>query len=382
MKIAVVTGTRAEYGIWIPVLQAIARTRNLHLQLVVTGMHLLPQFGHTLDQIKRDGFTPAAVVEMYRDGDTPATALARGIAGMAGALAKLKPDLVLVLGDRLEIMAGAQAALCAQIPLGHVHGGETAPGQFDEQIRHAVTKLAHVHFAATPLAAARICQMGENPAHVHVVGAPALDRALAAVRHFPAATHRASGNPLLVLHPMSPSIPQAARQAGTIISALRRAYPAAVINAIGPNNDPGHEGVLQRYAREKPAGFHLCMSLDQVAYWRMLWECPFLIGNSSSGIIEAASFGIPVINIGDRQAGRERSGNVIDVPCSPDAIRRAIQQATAGAFVRKVDRMKNCYGAGHASTRMVHVLQHLKVAELSPKRFHDLPQFPQECRSR
>ena len=171
MKVCVVTGTRAEFGIWRPVLKAIEASKKLRLQLVVTGMHLQAGFGDTVSDILAQGFEIAAEVVMYDPGDTPAMSLARGTAGMAAAFRELKSDLVMVLGDRLEILAASSAALAEQIPIAHLHGGETAPGQWDEQIRHAVTKMAHLHFCATKTAARRIVQMGEDPQSVHVVGA-------------------------------------------------------------------------------------------------------------------------------------------------------------------------------------------------------------------
>jgi UDP-hydrolysing UDP-N-acetyl-D-glucosamine 2-epimerase len=374
MNVTVVTGTRAEYGIWTPVLHAIARSKKLRLQLVVTGTHLLTEFGSTERQIKRDGFVPAATVTMYRPGDTPADSLARGTSNLAKTFGKLSPDIVLVLGDRLEILAAAQAAMCMRIAIGHVHGGETAPGQFDEQIRHAVTKLAHVHFAATAVAAGRIRQMGENPRNVHVVGAPALDAAAAMATQLRAGRSllRGSGNPLLVLHPMSADEVREFHDAGMIIAAIHSAYPNVPISAIGPNIDPGHGGILRQYGRQNPHSFMLRASAAQADFWQMLWTAPFLIGNSSSGIIEAATFGTPVINIAGRQAGRERNGNVIDVPCELRAIRAAIHRATAPAFRQKAGRIGNLYGDGHASAKIVRILERLQPAALSPKQFFDL----------
>ncbi len=372
MKVVIVTGTRAEYGIWTPVLRAITRSKKLHLQLVVTGTHLLPAFGSTLKQIVNDGFTPAAIVPMYCRGDAPADSLARGTSGLARAFSNLAPDIILVLGDRLEILAAAQAALCLQIPIGHVHGGETAPGQFDEQIRHAVTKMAHVHFAATPCAAARIRQMGENPKHVHVVGAPALDIASVLAREFQVDQHRISGRPLLLFHPMSPDEQLEFQRTKLLIDTIQKAYRPECIDALGPNNDPGHTGILDCYAEQNSENFELSPSVSAKNYWDMLWTCPFLIGNSSSGIIEAATFHIPVINIGERQAGRKRSGNVIDVPYNAAAITSAIKKATSTAFLRTVDRTKNIYGDGNASARIVRILEHLNPARLVPKKFVDI----------
>ena len=374
MKVAVVTGTRAEYGIWIPVLEAIKRSPRLRLQLVVTGMHLLPEFGATWRAITRDGFTPAAKVPMYRKGDSPADSLARGTRGLARAFQKLAPDIVLVLGDRLEMLAAAQAAMCLHLPIGHVHGGETAPGQFDEQIRHAITKLAQVHFAATACAAGRIKQMGENPRHIHITGAPALDRARVAARTFLPQRRGTSGRPLLVLHPVCADEGTEFAQTQLVLRAIQHSGAPRGIDALGPNNDPGHRGILRCYAQQNAACFHMVPSVTQQQFWRMLWECPYLIGNSSAGIIEAATFGVPVVNIGLRQAGRQRSGNVVDVPYQAAAIRRAIGTVTSPEFRRRVQRLTNVYGTGRASARIVRVLERLartKGAVFTAKRFFD-----------
>jgi UDP-hydrolysing UDP-N-acetyl-D-glucosamine 2-epimerase len=362
-KICVVTGTRAEFGIWRPVLAAIDASRKLTLQLLVTGMHLQKEFGHTARDIEVAGVRIDARVPMYRGKESPAESLARGTAGMAKAFRDLKPDLVMVLGDRLEILAAASAALAEQIPLAHVHGGETAPGQWDEQIRHGVTKIAHLHFCATKKAGERILQMGEDPARVHVAGAPAIDLAMQFAqeheRH-PAYADRI----LVVLHPSSPDEQMEERRTRMVLHALR----GRKLTIIGPNNDPGHRGIMAAYRR---AGLGMMMSLPQQDFWDRLASCGFLIGNSSSGILEAATFGIPVINIGDRQAGRERSGNVIDVPWNAKAIGGAMKKALSSSFRRSTKDRKNVYGDGRAAERIVRILEVLPFPLPTTKRFFD-----------
>jgi len=358
-KIAIVTGTRSEYGIWKPVLAVIQKSKKLKLQLVATGMHLQRQFGHTVDDVTEP---IAAKVPMYRPKQSAGQSLAKGIAGMAEAFARLQPDLVMVLGDRLEILAAASAALACQIPLAHLHGGETAPGQWDEQIRHAVTKMAHLHFCATKLAGRRIVQMGEDPKSVHVVGAPALD----AVKAFLADAESipAKAGAICLLHPSSADDQIELRRTVLLLRALKD-HPFSVI---GPNNDPGHVGILRAY---RAAKIPVTMSFSQSAFWRRLADCSFLIGNSSSGILEAASLGAPVINLGDRQAGRERNGNVIDVPWSAGVagVRRAIRRALSDAGLR---RRCNLYGDGRAAERIVRVLESLEFPLTTVKRFHEL----------
>jgi UDP-hydrolysing UDP-N-acetyl-D-glucosamine 2-epimerase len=293
---------------------------------------------------------------------------------MAKAFRGLKPDLVMVLGDRLEILAATNAALAEQIPIAHVHGGETAPGQWDEQIRHAVTKIAHLHFCATTRAGQRILRMGEDPKKVHVVGAPALDAIGAFAREHPefrgprAQDGWVGGSrPVLVLlHPSSRDDAAEEKRARIMLEAIGR-LPFSVI---GPNNDPGHRGILKAYER---LALPVTMSVTQEDFWTMLAQTSFLIGNSSAGILEAASLATPVINLGDRQAGRERNANVIDVPWEGGeaGIRAAIRKARSTAFEGVVGRRKNVYGDGHASARIVRVLEGLKLPLGIGKRFYD-----------
>lgn len=370
LNIAVVTGTRAEFGILRPVMEAIAATRSLRLQMIVTGMHLQRQFGYTLRDVQRSGLPIAAQVPMYAPHLTPAAALARGVAGLAQAFHTLRSDVVVVLGDRLEILAAATAALSEQKLIAHIHGGETAPGQWDEQIRHAVTKMAHLHFAATRAAGARIVQMGEAPARVHVVGAPALDAAAAAWRELSRTSSRA-GFPLLVLHPTSPDDALEFGRASLVIQTIHRITGQRIV-ALGPNNDPGHAGILRAY-RTHARLVDLQLSVPQAEFWKMLYGSRLLIGNSSAGIIEAATFACPVINIGPRQAGRQRSGNVLDVEFVARQIAAAIQTARCdGSFRRRIARRQNVYGDGHAAARIAAVLAKFAAQRLTPvKQFQD-----------
>jgi UDP-hydrolysing UDP-N-acetyl-D-glucosamine 2-epimerase len=408
MRIAVVTGTRAEYGIWTPVLRALRARRGLELQLVVTGMHLLPEFGNTVRVIHKDGWEIAARVPMYERGHDAdgsgagagsqdyAAALARGIAGMGKAFARLDPEVVMVLGDRLEILAAASAAVCQGRMLAHVHCGETAPGQFDEQIRHAVTKMAHLHFCATPAAAARIRQMGEDPKYIYRVGAPALDTLLQAAARWPRRKAAQPLRPVLVLHPSGADEATEYARTCLVIDALwasaaedgsgrRRGLDASRILALGPNNDPGHRGILRAY-RDRADQLDLRMNLSQVDFWRAAHDAGLLVGNSSSGIIEMASLGVAVVNVGDRQAGRERSGNVVDTGFEPRALRAALRRVLSDApWRRRVAACRNIYGDGRAATRIVRVLADLADLRVrksgvnrtrlrpQPKAFRDLP---------
>jgi UDP-hydrolysing UDP-N-acetyl-D-glucosamine 2-epimerase len=381
-KILIVTGTRAEFGILTPVIHAIRESKKLNLQLLVTGMHLQKQFGYTLTTVRALGGPIAATVPMYKQTDTPAQSLARGTANLAKAFQKLKPHLVMVLGDRLEILAAANAALACQVPLAHLHGGETAPGQWDEQIRHAITKIAHLHFPATKKAAQRILQMGEHPTTIHTVGAPALDSALAhslAWKRKAATTNPAQSRAILLLHPSAPNDQIERRRAIMLTLALRRTLRNTHLTILGPNNDPGHQGILDGYriaTRVRGTGsvrFEFKMSLTQPEFFHLLATSQLLIGNSSAGILEAATFGVPVINLGDRQKGRERNPNVIDVPweAGPGGIQTAIKKATSPSYQRLIAKRKNLYGDGHASERILKTLESLKFPLPTTKQFHD-----------
>ncbi|HVS70892.1 MAG TPA: UDP-N-acetylglucosamine 2-epimerase [Phycisphaerae bacterium] len=383
-NIAILTGTRAEFGIWTPILHALQQSKILRLQLIVTGMHLQPQFGYTIRDVEASGIPIEAVVDMYRPDDLPAASLGRAVTRLGAELAALQPDLLLLLGDRLEMLAAANAALTSHIPIAHLHGGETAPGTWDEQIRHALTKLAHLHFPATKRAAQRIQQMGEDPRTIHTIGAPALDtlqRFLAgampcgagAPLGMPVALSLLKKNALLLLHPSSPNDDLEQTRTSLLLRALRAAN--IPFTAIGPNNDPGHAGILRAY-KEMGLERSVVMSLSQPNFWQLLTHASLLIGNSSAGIIEAASFALPVINLGDRQKGRQRNPNVLDIPWS--AGKKGIQSAihfalTNKPFRKKIAQRKNLYGDGHAAERLVRILEGLPYPIPTAKSFHDLP---------
>jgi UDP-hydrolysing UDP-N-acetyl-D-glucosamine 2-epimerase len=269
----------------------------------------------------------------------------------------------MVLGDRLEILAAASAALTLQIPIAHLHGGETAPAQWDEQIRHAVAKMSHIHFCATPNASRRLRQLGENPNSIYRVGAPALDYATRAAaemrRSLPRILSPGDFRPLLILHPSSNDDAREFRRASMIITTLAKKFPDFPITAIGPNNDPGHRGILRAYKTHRKK-IQLLMSVTQDFFWGLLHEHRLLVGNSSAGIIEAATFACAVINIGPRQSGRDRSGNVIDVDFSAAQISAAIKKALSDpAFKRRVASRKNIYGNGHAAQKIAATLKNL-----------------------
>jgi GDP/UDP-N,N'-diacetylbacillosamine 2-epimerase (hydrolysing) len=288
------------------------------------------------------------------------TALGTGqaTAALAQAFVKLKPEVVLIVGDRVEAFAAASAAHISQIPIAHIHGGDRALGQIDDSLRHAITKLSHIHFAATKQSAHRIAQLGEDQFRIHRVGSPALDGidgiAKVAVPFSKASVHLA----LIVLHPVSPHIQSEARLAQAILTVANEIFDAVV--AIYPNNDPGSAGIIRVWESDS-----LLLSFPDLSrphFLKILSNATVLIGNSSSGIIEAASFGTPVVNIGDRQKGRERNANVIDVPANAAAIRRALKRVWNNGRPIRFPR-KNIYGSGRTSEKIARILASIPLDE-------------------
>ncbi len=371
-RVAVVTGTRAEYGPLRSAMTAIRRHPRLELQLVVTGMHLLEKFGHTIDEIEADGWRIDAKVPMQTgldDSLDQAAGLSRGLAGMARYFEDAGTDIVLVLGDRIEATAGALAAATTGRICAHIHGGDVARGDLDEGLRHAITKLAHIHLAATKQAARRIIRMGEPAESVHVVGAPGLDRLLEIVRHRrPRANNPAvHGSEALVLqHPSGRS----ARREQRTMSAILRVVGGLGLTAtvIYPNSDRGHAGIItaieaarRRDRRGRRGRLRVVRSLARDDYLRLLADASVLVGNSSSGIIEAASAGTPAVNVGDREKGRQRSGrSVIDCDESCEGIRAAIETA-----LRRRPRpgTPTVYGDGRAGERIARILATAPIDE-------------------
>jgi GDP/UDP-N,N'-diacetylbacillosamine 2-epimerase (hydrolysing) len=393
-RIAVVTGTRAEYGLLQSTLREIAGHKRLELLLVVTGMHLLKKFGYTIDDIVRDGWRIDARIPMQRGDDAPldqAGGLSRGVAGIAEFLVKSSTDIVVVLGDRIEVMAAALAAVTTHRILAHIHGGDLAQGDLDDSLRHAITKLAHVHLAATKSSARRIIRMGESRERVHVVGAPGLDdlgdlvaeysstfpkragRESAATKtHVKGETGNSEGriaqtkccgSALILQHPRGRSAEREYQTMRAILDVVAKAGLSRTV--IYPNSDAGHVGIIRAIDEHAQlgggAGLEVVRSLDRASYLRRLIKADVLIGNSSSGIIEAATAGTPAVNVGSRQAGRERSGrSVIDV----DETRRSIGMALSRALrMRPRMGVRTVYGDGRAGQRIAGILSKVPLDE-------------------
>jgi GDP/UDP-N,N'-diacetylbacillosamine 2-epimerase (hydrolysing) len=367
-RIAYVTGTRADYGLFSEPLKRIREHPDLELTLLVTGMHLEPEFGMTVQEIEADGQPVAARIRNLTGDDRAADqalAIGNAIAGITPALDEARPDVVIVLGDRGEMLAAAIAAAHLNIAVAHVHGGEVS-GTVDELVRHAISKLAHVHFAATAEAAERLRRMGERTDHVHVVGAPGIDY-LSRFEPLPEAELDAElGTPpglpfvLFTQHPVTLELVDAARQMEASLDALDDTGVEVV--ATYPNADAGGRAMIDVLEKRRGGRFHVVPNLGRRRYASLMSRAAAMVGNSSSGVIEAPFFGLPVVNIGTRQRGRLRAGNVIDVGYDRKAIREALSCALSDqAFIEKARRTENPYGDGHAGERIVEVLAALEL---------------------
>jgi len=379
-RIGVVTVSRSDYGHLRPVLEALRRAPDLELLLLVAGMHLASEFGLTVRDIEADGFPISARVEMLGGGDTPeavAAATGRGVAGFGEAFARLRPDVVVVLGDRFEMLAAAVAALPFALPVAHIHGGEVSEGAMDNQIRHAITKLAHLHFASAEPHARRIAAMGEEPWRIHTVGAPGLDR-LATTEPLPRAglareLRLPEAGPwlLVTFHPVTLEYRDTAAHIDELLAALEKTDGFIVITY--PNADTAGRLIIERieeFAGRHPRRCRLAKSLGERLYLSLLRHADLMIGNSSSGLIEAPSFGLPVVNVGSRQRGRLRGANVIDVEPSREDILRGIEAAQALPFRVRARAAANPYGDGHAAPRIVEILRSVPIdVRLVQKRF-------------
>jgi GDP/UDP-N,N'-diacetylbacillosamine 2-epimerase (hydrolysing) len=381
-KICIVTGSRAEYGLLRELIKRVQQADGLELQLLATGMHLSPEFGLTFREIEGDGFRLDAKVETLLSADT-ATGIAKsmglGLIGFGDAFERLKPDLIVLLGDRFEIFAAAAAALVAAIPVAHLHGGETTEGAFDESLRHSITKMSHLHFVAAADYRRRVIQLGEQPDRVFVVGGlgidaivrlPLLDRpALEAALDF----RLGARNLLVTFHPVTLEPDGSVQQMAELLAALDSLQDTHLIFTM-PNADNGNRvmaSMVDHFVASHPLA-RAYVSLGQLRYLSCLKLVDGVVGNSSSGLIEAPSLGKGTVNIGDRQRGRLKATSVIDCAPQRDAIVAAIQTLYTAEFQHLVKRVVNPYGQGGAAEKIVQVLQRHPLDGILKKSFHDL----------
>jgi len=386
-KIAIVTGTRAEYGHLYWIIKGIQEDKELELQLIVTGIHLSPEFGLTVKEIEKDGFPIAERVEMLLSSDTEtaiATSMGLGMIGFAKAYERLKPDILVVLGDRFEILSAVASAIPFRIPVAHIHGGEATEGLIDESIRHAVTKMSHIHFTATEKYRNRVIQMGEKPESVFCFGAPCLDnvynlnlmnrKELSCELELP--MDKKIG--IVTYHPVTLEKDTADSQISELLQALKNLPDIYWVFTL-PNADTGGRVIIERvndFVRNNLRKGKIFTSLGQLRYLSLLKHAVVMVGNSSSGLIETPSFELLVVNIGDRQSGRVRGRNVIDVSeCKKELITNAIEKALSVEFINSTKGMKNPYGEGNASQKIVEKLKTIPLSEkLIKKRFYEIPE--------
>lgn len=380
-RICVITGTRAEYGLLRWVMQGIKDDPALTLQVIATGMHLSPEFGLTYREIERDGFSIDRKVEMLTSSDTSvgiAKSMGLGMIGFADALDALKPDLIVVLGDRFEIFAAVAAALAARIPVAHLHGGEATEGLIDEGIRHSITKMSHLHFVAAEEYRRRVIQLGEQPANVHLVGGLGIDN----IKRIKLLDREAleqsldfklgAKNLLITFHPVTLETSTAEDQMAELLSALAALEDTQLIFTL-PNADTDGRALIRMVEQfaAKHANARVYTSLGQLRYLSCVAQVDGVVGNSSSGLAEVPSFKKGTINIGDRQRGRLMADSVIN--CAPDraSISAGLQTLYSADFQAGLANVRNPYGDGGASDKIVQLIKSAELTDILKKRFFD-----------
>jgi UDP-hydrolysing UDP-N-acetyl-D-glucosamine 2-epimerase len=390
-RIAVVTGSRADYGLLRGILTRLKAADDVALSVIACGMHLLPRFGETWRIIEADGFPIAARIDLKLDDDhaeTVARGTGIGVSNFAEVLSQLAPDIMVVLGDRFEILSAAVAAMLLNIPIAHIHGGEVTAGAFDDSIRHAITKMACLHFVAAEPYRRRVIQMGEHPDFVFNVGAPGLDFASTAPSLGRAELYAKLGisGPerflLITLHPATAQPDADATNVAALLGALAEVENRTFIFT-GVNADPGYRAIddaFKAFVAARPDhAFHFT-SLGSEHYWAALRLTEAVLGNSSSGILEAPAIGVPSINIGDRQQGRLRAASVIDCPADSGAILASLKRIFEGQF-KPDPGLEPPYGRGGASEKIAGTLRKIELHGAFPKHFHDLAVAPEHPRT-
>lgn len=382
-KVCIVTGTRAEWGLLSPIAAGLKTEVDVELQIVATNMHLMQRYGHTIDTIRTDGFRVDAEVPMTPASDSPAdTAVAMGqcLQGMARAFEELKPDMVVILGDRYEMLAVSSAATVMRIPIVHLHGGEISEGAIDDSIRHAITKLAALHLTSAEVHRQRVIQLGEDPQLVHDIGAVGVTNALSVVplpkselEHFLGIA--LDKNSLLVTyHPVTAESRTPSELFGNLLAALDR-FPQSTVVFTYPNNDARGAALIElidRYVEANPGRAVAFPSLGMKRYLSTLRYIGAAVGNSSSGIIEVPSMGIPSVNIGTRQQGRLAAGSVIHCGDSSKEIENAIASALSPGMQALAAKRNNPYHSPDTVERAVELIATTPLNLLSHKRFHDI----------
>ena len=382
-KICVLTGGRPDYGLLREAMFRIVESDELQLQLIATGMHLSAEFGDTKDQILEDGFCLDWEVESVLGSDTPSgvtKSIGLGIIGFSDAIRTLQPDCVLVLGDRYEIFSGVVASMVAGVPVAHIHGGEITQGAIDENIRHAITKMSHLHFVATEVYRNRVIQLGEQPDRVYTVGALGIDgMTRLKLLDWPGLTAQlglqdCKKNVLVTFHPETIKYGVSVIHFEEVLGALNELENTQIIFSL-PNSDAEGRSLqkkIREFAKLKK-NVKVFASLGQLYYLSCLKHVDCVIGNSSSGLIEAPSLRTPTINVGDRQMGRVKADSVLDCAPQKDAIQEAIRSVYSSKMRQILRDVNNPYGQGGASSAIVEILEREPLENLLRKPFFDLP---------
>jgi len=382
-KICIVTGSRAEYGLLYWLMKEISEDPELELQIVATGSHLAPEFGLSYRKIEEDGFSIDEKLEILLSSDT-ATGMAKtlglAVLSFADALQRLQPDILVILGDRYEIMAAAQVAMLLRIPITHISGGETTEGAVDEAIRHAITKMSHLHFVAAESYRERVIQLGEDPGRVFNYGDLGLDNIgkldLFDLNELEKELNFKLGkiNFLVSYHPVTLDNKPMEDSIIELLAALDH-YQEAHIIMTGSNADAGGRTIsrfFKEYAQARKGRIFFSHSLGQIRYLSAMKHCQAVIGNSSSGIVEAPALNIATVNIGDRQKGRLKAASIIDCEENRQDIIRAIDQGISAEFQRRLNSVQSLYGDCDASWRIKEELKRINLDGILRKKFYDI----------
>lgn len=382
-KICVVTGTRAEYGLLYWLMKEIEQAQEFELQIIATGMHLSQEFGLTYQQIEDDGFSINNKVEMLLSSDSEVAiskSMGLGMIGFADAFNQLKPDMMLVLGDRFEIFAAASAATVARVPIIHLHGGETTEGAFDESFRHSITKMSHLHFTSTETYQQRVIQLGEEPERVFNVGAIGIDNIqrlqLLDREEFEKVINFSLNkrNMLVTFHPVTLENSTAKEQFECLLQVLDRQKDTHIIFTKANADTDGRiiNQMIDDYVAQRPKKSIAFASMGQLKYLSAMQHVDAVVGNSSSGLLEAPSFHVGTINIGDRQKGRVKAESVIDVEPSVKAIEEAVQYLFSAEFNKTLEEMTNPYENGKTSEKIIAIIRDSNMDGILKKQFFDL----------
>lgn len=383
-KICVITGTRAEYGLLYWVIKKIQDDKSLKLQIVATGMHLSPEFGLTYKQIEDDGFEITKKIEVLLSSDTPvgiSKSMGLGMISFSESYQELNPDLILVLGDRFEIFSAISAAMISRIPVAHCHGGEATEGLIDESIRHSITKMSHIHFTSTEEYKKRVVQLGEQPKNVHNVGALGIENIkklhLLSKSEFEKSINfklDAKFTLIVTFHPVTLEKSTAESQINSLLEALEEISDLKIIFTLSNSDTDGRiiNEKINNFVLLHPKQCVVFKSLGQLRYLSALKYVDAVVGNSSSGLIEAPSFKLATVNIGDRQKGRILADSVINCGIQKEAIKDSILKAISPEFKNKLKHITNPYEKGNSSEEIIHFIKNVPLNDILKKNFYDL----------